>query len=385
MRLCVIPIVFALVACAAARPNAGNPEPNGQASDASFEDGGDARSDADAGDAGDVDADAGDAGDASAEANTGPCPADMVSIDASFCIDRYEAHLIAIANDGTQEVWPHNQAIDKVEDRTFRAQNRAGAIPQSYVSSVDAEEACENAGKRLCTAAEWRAACLGHRAMTFSYAAKRIPGQCNDNGRSAVGAVFSDLLAKSMAHPAPQPSGKGGASSGDNKKTGKKNGKSSGKASGKNAGKGGKNSSKGGKSSSKSGGKSGNRGKEGVEGGAANRDRGKDKSKRKASIPHGVDMTVWTKLNDPQLGLVEGTVAPSGDRLMCKSDYGVFDMVGNRHEWVSDRTNSGHGIFLGGYFSDVEQNGPGCLYRTDAHAPSYHDYSTGFRCCSETR
>jgi formylglycine-generating enzyme required for sulfatase activity len=383
MRLCVLPIVVALVACAAARPTTGVPEPSGEVSDASSEDGGDAGSDAadaaDAGDAGDGDADAGDAGDAGdarAEANTGPCPTDMVSIDASFCIDRYEAHLVAIANDGTQEVWPHNQAIDKVEDRTFRAQNRAGVIPQSYVSSVDAEEACENAGKRLCTAAEWRAACLGHRAMTFSYAAKRIAGQCNDNGRSAVGAVFSDLLAKSMAQPPRQAPGNGSAS-GDRKKTSKKNGKGSGKGSG-------KSSSKGGKSAGKS--RSDVKGKEKTEGaGAKTRDRGKDKSKKKASIPHGVDMTVWTKLNDPQLGLVEGTVAPSGERLMCKSDYGVFDMVGNRHEWVSDRTNSGHGIFLGGYFSDVEQNGPGCLYRTDAHAPSYHDYSTGFRCCSETR
>ncbi|QXD15378.1 hypothetical protein GQ464_000010 [Rhodocaloribacter litoris] len=30
-------------------------------------------------------------------------------------------------------------------------------------------------------------------------------------------------------------------------------------------------------------------------------------------------------------------------------------------------------------------HGEGCLYRTTAHGRTYHDYSTGFRCCADAR
>ena len=63
----------------------------------------------------------------------------------------------------------------------------------------------------------------------------------------------------------------------------------------------------------------------------------------------------------------------------CTNGYGVYDMVGNIHEWVDDPA----GTFQGGYYLDVEQNGDGCGYRTDAHNVTYHDYSTGFRCCAD--
>ena len=35
-----------------------------------------------------------------------------------------------------------------------------------------------------------------------------------------------------------------------------------------------------------------------------------------------------------------------------------------------------------GYYVDTVINGNGCLYATTAHATSYWDYSTGFRCCA---
>jgi hypothetical protein len=38
---------------------------------------------------------------------------------------------------------------------------------------------------------------------------------------------------------------------------------------------------------------------------------------------------------------------------------------------------------MGGFFVDAKLNGPGCTYRTTAHAKTYHDYSTGFRCCKD--
>ena len=89
----------------------------------------------------------------------------------------------------------------------------------------------------------------------------------------------------------------------------------------------------------------------------------------------------WTvqRMNDPQLNQLADTVAASGSHEGCTNGYGVYDMVGNLHEWVSDP----EGTFLGGYYLDTHQNGDGCDYRTGAHAVWYHDYSTGFRCCAD--
>lgn len=87
----------------------------------------------------------------------------------------------------------------------------------------------------------------------------------------------------------------------------------------------------------------------------------------------------WEKMNDPALNQVEGTLARSGEHESCTNDYGVYDMVGNVHEWVADP----NGTFLGGYYLDTKQNGEGCGYTTDRHNTSYHDYSTGFRCCAD--
>ena len=84
-------------------------------------------------------------------------------------------------------------------------------------------------------------------------------------------------------------------------------------------------------------------------------------------------------MNHPQLNQLEGTLAETGSHEGCVSGYGVYDMVGNIHEWVDDPA----GTFQGGYYLDVEKNGDGCGYRTDAHESWYHDYSTGFRCCAD--
>jgi hypothetical protein len=109
--------------------------------------------------------------------------------------------------------------------------------------------------------------------------------------------------------------------------------------------------------------------------------------------------------NDPSLGLEPGFLAHTGAHPDCKSDAGAFDMVGNLHEWVSDRVSKrlvenieadnvgrhaqpwteGNGVFMGGFFSTYAELGPGCLFTTLAHEPAYHDYSTGFRCCAAAR
>jgi sulfatase modifying factor 1 len=82
---------------------------------------------------------------------------------------------------------------------------------------------------------------------------------------------------------------------------------------------------------------------------------------------------------DPRLNQVEGTLTRTGERAGCTNEYGVFDMVGNLHEWVDDPD----GTFQGGYYLDTHLNGDGCNYRTTAHPMWHLDYSTGFRCCSD--
>lgn len=105
--------------------------------------------------------------------------------------------------------------------------------------------------------------------------------------------------------------------------------------------------------------------------------------------------------NNPELNQMEGFLARGGQYTSCTAGEGVYDMVGNLHEWVSDTLDEGlmerlndekverrkqpmkdgNGLFVGGFFSTTNELGPGCMYVTAAHEPSYHDYSTGFRCC----
>ena len=109
-----------------------------------------------------------------------------------------------------------------------------------------------------------------------------------------------------------------------------------------------------------------------------------DTGKSPMGLFYGADVAAgtawrWDKMNDPQLNQMAGGLAETGSHEGCTNGYGVYDMVGNLHEWVDDR----EGTFQGGYYLDVTQNGDGCGYRTDAHQAWYHDYSTGFRCCSD--
>lgn len=105
--------------------------------------------------------------------------------------------------------------------------------------------------------------------------------------------------------------------------------------------------------------------------------------------------------NSPELNKTPGFLAKSGEYEGCTNDAGVHDMVGNLHEWVSDTVtdefmtkleedpverryqpwHDGNGVFMGGFYSTTGEHGPGCWFITVAHEPTYHDYSTGFRCC----
>ncbi len=119
----------------------------------------------------------------------------------------------------------------------------------------------------------------------------------------------------------------------------------------------------------------------------------------------GADPRRWAyaQFNDPSLDKEPGFLSRSGEYAGCESDAGVFDLVGNLHEWVSDTATAtvkarldsdgtprgfqywspGNGIFMGGFYSTHAELGPGCTFTTIAHEPRYHDYSTGFRCCAD--
>jgi sulfatase modifying factor 1 len=226
------------------------------------------------------------------EGKGGPCPSGMayVAIDGvhAFCIDRWEASVVEIQG---REVVPH-PATHPVTNLKVRAVSRSGVQPQGYISKNEAEAACENAKKRLCTGEEWEHACRGKHPTTFPYGDERKAGYCNDSGRAPLFALHPELGSQVYASSA--------------------------------------------------------------------------------------------AMNDPRINEAPGTVAPTGSYAKCRNAFGVYDMVGNLHEWTAD-VNGIRGTFRGGYYQDTHQNGDGCAYRTVAHEVSYHDYSTGFRCCADPK
>jgi len=206
----------------------------------------------------------------------------MVELDEATCIDAYEAALEEQDADGG---WSARSPYLTVEGAVVRAVPAAGSPPQGYISGDEAAEACEAAGKRLCTSEEWLAACRGPDDHTWPYGDTWESGACNDDYQGS--------------HPVVDYFG----------------------------------------------------------------------------TSHGIWDTAH--MNDPGINQQPDSLAAGGAHSRCASDIGAFDLHGNLHEWVADA----EGVFRGGFYADAEINGPGCTYVTTAHAPSYHDYSTGFRCC----
>jgi hypothetical protein len=215
------------------------------------------------------------------------CPRNMAAVvteGRAFCIDKYEAAVVEVGERGRTA--PHSP-YEPVTGKKVKALSAPGIVPQGYISGLEAKAACENAGKRLCTAQEWELACRGRTHATYPYGDEEVAGRCNDQSRRRqhpVVELFND--------------GEGPFQS-------------------------------------------------------------------------------FAKMNDSRINQLPKTVSKSGSHPSCKSSFGVYDMVGNLHEWTDDPK----GQFRGGYYMDTHKNGVGCSYVTTAHDVSYHDYSTGFRCC----
>jgi formylglycine-generating enzyme required for sulfatase activity len=106
----------------------------------------------------------------------------MVSIRGKFCIDRYEASTVELLDRGKTR---KHSPFKPVAGLRVKAVSKKGAIPQAHISRDQAEEACQNAGKRLCTDEEWVTTCKGKRPTMYPYGDEYKAGYCNDKGVSS--------------------------------------------------------------------------------------------------------------------------------------------------------------------------------------------------------
>ena len=122
------------------------------------------------------------------------CPPGMVALSATACVDVYEAHLERLGHDGTV-IGPHPPNAP-VMSHLVRAKSERGVLPQAYISQAEAASACRAASKRLCTSAEWLAACKGPLGTTFPYGARRHAGACNDRGMEPIAVTLGRPASK---------------------------------------------------------------------------------------------------------------------------------------------------------------------------------------------
>jgi formylglycine-generating enzyme required for sulfatase activity len=94
-----------------------------------------------------------------------------------FCVDRFEATLWAPGDAGGMDLLPHSRRPP--EDVRYEARSVPDVLPQAYISRNEAQLACRNAGKRLCSMAEWRRTCQGKGSAHWPYGRKAVAGSCN--------------------------------------------------------------------------------------------------------------------------------------------------------------------------------------------------------------
>jgi formylglycine-generating enzyme len=139
------------------------------------------------------------------------CPPEMVDVKGQFCIDRWEA--ILVDKRSGRELSPYYSPIPDRAKKAFAywqgersnqgsvqarslevpqlepwqlgrgvepmAVSKPGRVPSGYVDGNSAAHACERAGKRLCRADEWTAACRGQQDRPFPYGDGYEQGACN--------------------------------------------------------------------------------------------------------------------------------------------------------------------------------------------------------------
>ncbi len=129
------------------------------------------------------------------EAKPKGCAEGMVSIAGKFCIDQYEASVVAVSGKSTKAHSPY-KGVDGIK---VKAVSKKGVVPQAHISKEQAETACKNANKRLCTDDEWVEACKGKKPTTYPYGDDHKAGACNDSGVSSFNRYYGQA-----GGPAPQ-------------------------------------------------------------------------------------------------------------------------------------------------------------------------------------
>ena len=288
---------------------------------------------------------------------TTPCPEGMANIGNKFCIDRYEASVVdkftrVFASphyipsqegyhdaDWQYDIFSKMEIDEKILSRlitegqpvdmpvhgaeqyqTFEpfAVSVPGKIPASYVNKVTAEQACENAGKRLCTRKEWYKACVGpDRPAPYFEERKK-------NGEKDVVEIFPEV-----------------------------------------------------------------------------RPYGDSYQKGKCNL--GLQINRWPpgilgrknngQMLDPRISVLLGTDGQpmkraTGSFPECTNGYGVYDMLGNVHEIVSDtriatKFPRERVTYVGSHYARSGKES--CAEVTADHWASYTDYSLGFRCCTDIK
>jgi len=92
------------------------------------------------------------------------CPEEMANIDNLFCMDIWEA--------SRQDATDYSAGMDDDSPATSRPNVRPWYIPNTGWPDVPynkARQACERAGKRLCTAIEWETVCRGPEDLEYVY------------------------------------------------------------------------------------------------------------------------------------------------------------------------------------------------------------------------
>jgi formylglycine-generating enzyme required for sulfatase activity len=108
-----------------------------------------------------------------------------MALVGSACVDRHEAHLVLA---DTPEV-AHPPYDRPVPGERYLARSLPSVMPQAYISRDEAAASCSRAGKRLCTAREWREACRGPTNTLYPYGPDEIRGRCN-TGKSHLPSIL---------------------------------------------------------------------------------------------------------------------------------------------------------------------------------------------------
>ncbi len=116
------------------------------------------------------------------------CPEWMVRVGSApdYCISRFEAHVAELQLG--KEV-PHFPSSRPKKGMRLIAKLSPDSLPQSSIDRAQSIQACESAGFRLCSMAEWKHACMGAGATTYPYGDEEVKGECN-TGKPHLLSVF---------------------------------------------------------------------------------------------------------------------------------------------------------------------------------------------------